>query len=191
MTNKKNQHFSSLFFRTIIPFTLVTILISSDTIASNPSVESYMRDNKDINLFTRAMDISNYWERIAALAPLTLFIPTDDAMRAEGSDFLLEAVLLVEENRKRLEAMLDAHIIAGASKVVQKNNSTLHLTLSGDCLQITKNAGKRTVGSNARILSEVILGETLIMTVDKLLIPDYEPSGDCLLLHDSKNETKQ
>lgn len=182
MKNGKNKIRSATIWSTVAAAGIIVVLASVSQAANIRSIESYLRNDANLSLFTKAMDIANFWERISPDESIVLFVPTDKAMSVEGSDFLLRSVLMTKENRQRLEALVSAHIIVGSDKAKLESGSTLVPTLSGDCLTINRLEGKISVGPNAQILSDVVINDTRIMTIDKLLIPDYQPSDECTAL---------
>ena len=144
------------------------------------SVESRLRSDPDLTLFTKAMDIAYFWGRLSDADVAILFVPTDSAMAVEGSDFLLRSVLMTDENRQRLEALVSAHIVVGSVQVEDTDSSVLYPTMSGDCLEITWENAEMKVGPDATVISDEQLKDVRVITVDKLLIPDYRTADECM-----------
>ena len=155
------------------------MLTSAIAGADSTSIESRLRADSNLSLFTKAMDIAHYWEQLAAHESITLFIPTDQAMAVEGSDFLLKSVLMTRENRQRLEALVSAHMVVGAEALGFDEGTTTLLTESGECLQIAQVGDATRVGLEARVLSDEKVAGARLLTIDRLLIPDYRSAQEC------------
>lgn len=161
---------------------LVVPLLIHMPYSSSATVQSRIRANENLSLITKAMDISYYWEKIDVRGAKTLFLPTDDAMVKEGSDFLLQSVLMTPENRERLVSLVSAHMTVAEINITDLDSDALLPALSGDCLLITKTGDGARVGPGAEILTSEVVEGIHIVTVNKLLIPDFEMSDDCKAL---------
>lgn len=183
----KSNH-KNLRIKILTALLAIGVVVVQSSVLGGASVESRLRGDPNLTLFTKAMDIANFWERLAAGESFTLFVPTDKAMTAEGSAFLLNTVLMTTDNRERLEALLSAHVVFGTLKIKPADGSALLPTLSGDCLLVTLDEAAITVGSDAQVLADEVVSGARILTVDKLLIPDYQPSKDCVAAQSAVRE---
>lgn len=165
----------------VIGFLLVLANPMAQADTATPA-EAHLRSNPNLSLFTKAMDIAHYWERLRTIDSVTLLVPTDDAMASEGSDFLLKSVLMTNENRERLRDLVAAHIIEGLIEIEKLEIPVLLQTQSGDCLSFTQKGAALSVGGQAKILSIATVEDVRILTVNKLLIPDYQPSMECIAM---------
>lgn len=166
-------------FRAIAACFLTALLISQTVQASSVTLASTLRSNPDLSLFTKAMDIAHFWERLESEKSVTLFVPTDRAMVAEGSDFLMQSVLMTADNRGRLEELISAHVTRVLLPAESDIGDKLLRTFSGDCLLISRIGDAVRVGPEAVVLSSIQIGKHHLLTVDRLLVPDYQPSSEC------------
>ncbi len=160
-----------------ISFIAATTLTTQWSLANVKALETEMRKNPGLTLFVKALDISYFWERLISSDTFTVFVPTDKAMQVEGSDFLMQSVLMTEENVERLAQLVATHVIPG--NLPEGKDRVSLQTLSGDCLTIENSGRSLKVGPEAYALNTEQFGNIKVITIDRLLIPDYRPGGGC------------
>jgi len=156
----------------------IMALFSQTVQSSSETLRSVLRNDSSFSLFTKAMDISDYWDRVTDRESATLFVPTDEAMVIEGSDFLLRSVLITPENRERLLDLVSMHITTDPVELEETLSSTVVQTLSGDCLMISRNGQAVKVGREAYLLTSSKIGNNQLIVIDRLLISDYRHDGE-------------
>ena len=156
----------------------VCLFITTQSSWGNSRIlESVLRSDPAFSLFTNAMDITDFWARLAKEDSVTLFVPTNQAMEREGSDFLLKSVLTSMENKARLKDLISSHITTDTIPTNSSNNTIVH-TLNNSCLLVTKIGDAVQVGSEAFVMSSIKVGKDQLFVIDRLLISDYEVSDD-------------
>lgn len=178
-----NKRISSLglsknFAHVVTACCLTVMLISQTAQGGDRTLESVLRNDPVFSIFTNAMDIINFWEHLPKEGSVTLFVPTDQALEAEGSDFLLKSVLIAKENWGRLEELISLHITTDPDPL--SITSGYLRTLSDGCLSIIQIGSAVKVGPEAFVLSSIEIGNNLrLITIDRLLIPNYLPIDEC------------
>ena len=130
-------------------------------------------------LFSNAVEQVGLSERLKDAGPLTLFVPSDQAMINEGSAFLLEGVLLTKSAAEQL-ADLVLHQIVPARRLTPDQLDGVDLpTLSGVPLRVDRPGKALLVGGWAVVTDRKEADNGIIYVIDRLLWPrDWRPDPD-------------
>ncbi|MCK5942618.1 MAG: fasciclin domain-containing protein [Planctomycetes bacterium] len=111
-------------------------------------------------------------DTLANGGPFTIFAPTDEAFAKLGKDTI--ATLLKPENKKKLQAILKHHVVAGKVMSTQAVKLDEAKTLNGTTLQLQFDANSKTlrVGAGKVIAADVEARNGVIHVVDSVLLPN-------------------
>jgi len=123
------------------------------------------------NTLLAAAKAAGLADTLANGGPFTIFAPTDEAFAKVGKDTI--AMLLKPENKKKLQAILKHHVVAG--KVMSGTAVKLSEapTLNGTKLPLQYDAKTKTlrVGAGKVIAADVEAKNGVIHVVDTVLLP--------------------
>jgi uncharacterized surface protein with fasciclin (FAS1) repeats len=143
------------------------------------SIETVL-EAKEFSIFTNALKKSGLWDRIAMEGAVTLFVVSDQAMKNEGSDFLLEKVMFTKPNEERLQNLMAYHLLIGSSILPEDVGNEIRLNTSvGSCLLVYRDASGMRVGPEAIVTSSVAVENGMIYVIDRLLWQPWENDGPC------------
>lgn len=170
-------------------FALISMCMSTPLLAekgessllnSDQSVFSYLELHAEASIFVTALKHSSVWEKLIYSNEKTLFVPTDEALRSEGSAFLLEVVLTKHENEDRLENLMVIHAYAEKLNLdTEDDGQFVILASNGECLNVAAKNGVLKVGSQAQVTKTVIAVDGIIFFVDRLLWTPYKLGKNC------------
>ncbi len=195
MRNTKNRtdNWQRRFGRTLLPSGWIavrgvaTILVCNTVLSAcnssatiNPGVESLhsIEINQDYSVFVAAMKQGGLWNLIAAGGDVTVFLPDNDTLDAEGSRFLLETVLVADGNERRLAAALSKHLVKGKVDLnaeVEKGKTLA--TYDGSCLDFDP-VSKR-VGLVSTVIRSVDVGQVRVHFVDHMIRNAWDDERMC------------
>jgi uncharacterized surface protein with fasciclin (FAS1) repeats len=118
-----------------------------------------------LGTFNMALNLTHKAETVKAIAPVTVFAPTDDAFQ-KAPPGTIDSPL----NTEKLSKLLDYHIIKGA---VASNELTTRKapTLNGASLDIKVTNGKIMVNDAHVVKADLKVPGAVIYVIDKVLIP--------------------
>lgn len=158
---------------------LILIATCAWPVAAQSISDRLSADNNHA-IFVNALKKSGLLEILKTGNPVTLFAPTDSAMRLEGSSFLLETVLLTKTNENRLHELLSQHIVPGTHPAFEHIAHSLKLaTLAGTCLSVDRMGSAIKVGPESVVTGRVSADNGTIYFVDRLLWRPFEDSQQC------------
>ena len=177
-------------FKTISPYIAVLCLISLITLqtfasdserSSAKSIAESLETNPETRLFAGALKASKFWNTLAEDKQVTVFIPGDDALRDEGSAFLLDVVLLKPANSQRLNNLIAQHVFPGLNlDNTDLSRSSRYANAHGDCVSIdTTDRQSIRVGSEAAVADIANFSNGRVYYIDRLLWQPFENPGSC------------
>ncbi len=134
-------------------------------------VASAIRNSGDLGLFAgvlRDADVNAILQRDQGW---TLFVPSDSALRNEGSAFLLEDVLRTPANAGRLLDLAQSHVVRGTLEARDLEDRVHVPTLAGARLSIERVGDGLRVGGHAMVVDRIETANGMIYVVDRLLWP--------------------
>jgi len=136
--------------------------------------------SEEFSIFTNALKKSGLWDRIAMEGAVTLFVVSDQAMKNEGSDFLLEKVMFTKPNEERLQNLMAYHLLIGSNILPEDVGNEIRLNTSvGSCLLVYRNASGMHVGPEAVVTGSVAVENGMVYMIDRLLWQPWENDGPC------------
>ena len=135
---------------------------------------------EEFSIFTNALKKSGLWDRIAMEDAVTLFVVSDQAMKNEGSDFLIEKVMFTKPNEERLQNLMAYHLLIGSNILPEDAGNEIRLNTSvGSCLLVYRNASGMHVGPEAVVTGSVAVENGMVYMIDRLLWQPWENDGPC------------
>lgn len=146
----------------------------------NQSVSAFLDSSSEVTIFLAALKQTDLWYQVEKSGSQTLFVPSDTALRNEGSAFLLEVVLPKVENKERLNQLMAMHIYQEEYLLDASNNQQMELSVpGGGCFEVTISDGLIKVGPQAKVTASVTTSNGTIHIVDHLLWQPYEEADSC------------
>lgn len=143
------------------------------------SIETVLNSG-EFGIFSAALKKSGLWERMTSENEVTLFIVPDEAMRDEGSAFLLEKVLQTKYNQQRLEDLMSYHVSLGEAVLPDQLQSEVMLsTAAGACLPLYRLGTGIRVGPEAVVTEVKLVGRGIVYVVDRLLWQPWRDEATC------------
>jgi len=149
---------------------LLSIFTAHSEVAAEDLREMIAADQR-LSLFTNAATEAGLMDRLAGPGPLVLFIPSDQALANEGSDFLLNSVLLTHSNSERLADLVRHHIVEASSQAVTQADVTTLPTIANVPLQVTRVGDALIVAGYASVIDQRVAENGVVYIVDRLLWP--------------------
>jgi uncharacterized surface protein with fasciclin (FAS1) repeats len=152
--------------------------VSRESVANNPIIQA-LAANAGYSVFYNALKVSGLLP-ILDQHNTTIFVPDNKALEKEGSLFLLTGVLLAEENRARLVALLAHHVVQHDQNVdfTREHHAEL-ATLAGSCLSFNVSASSTAVGKHAKVVTTKLTTSGAIVQIDGLLYQAYDDHRIC------------
>ena len=113
-------------------------------------------------------------ETLQGDGPFTVFAPTDEAFAKLPKDTVTS--LLKPENRKKLQAILTYHVIAGKVGSTDALAARSAKTLQGDSVKIRLNDGRLRINDSNVIANDIECSNGVIHVIDTVLLPP-QPEG--------------
>lgn len=149
----------------------------------------YLDSAEDASIFVNALRASTHWGLIEKADSVALFVPDNDALRNEGSAFLLEVVLLKPENRERLDQVTGLHIAHDVTIKRGGDNPDAILTVSGDCVTVASMHNAVKVGPESMLVGSVTVDNGEVHRVDRLLWAPFDAQGNSQAGTESAKQT--
>jgi transforming growth factor-beta-induced protein len=102
--------------------------------------------------------------------PFTVFAPTDAAFAKLPAGTV--ETLLKPENKAKLVAVLTYHVVAGDLRAAQVTKKTGALTLNGQRLAFSVEAGKARVGKATVAKADILCSNGVIHVIDAVVLPE-------------------
>lgn len=141
---------------------------------SKHNFKNFLESYSEASIFLSALKQSDHWDSISNSEARTIFVPTNDALRSEGSAFLLEVVLGKPENKERLDQLIAIHM--RHSIVDQK---FLKPMANNNCFDLSMDAESMKIGSQTNVTGIVKVADGMIYFIDHLLWEPYNKQKEC------------
>ncbi len=139
-----------------------------------PSAGAAVQTDERLTMFANALEQSGVERSIGPSEEWTLFVPSDVALRNEGSAFLLEIVLLAEGNAERLGDVVGHHLLRGQRLDLGVQAESLVATSAAGTPLVIEPVGAGTrIDGHAIVVDRVDAGSGVIYVIDRILWPEY------------------
>ena len=108
-------------------------------------------------------------EALMGEGPFSVFAPTDEAFAALGKDTI--ATLLKPENKEKLAAILEYHVVSGKVMSPQASKLKTAPTLLGQDLAVKATKKGLTIGGANVVAADIETGNGVIHVIDTVLLP--------------------
>ena len=142
---------------------------SSMAMSSNKSIAEVAMSTGMHNTLVTALKAAGLADMLMQSGNYTVFAPTDEAFAKLPAGTV--DMLLRPENRDKLRAVLQQHVVAGrvdAAHVMQMSSAR---TVSGQTLKITNVSGGVMVGNATVIKADVPASNGIVHVIDTVLLP--------------------
>jgi uncharacterized surface protein with fasciclin (FAS1) repeats len=156
---------------------LVAILLNGP--AQPAPVHDLIDSDTQFRLFAAALKQTPLWSMLQKEQSVTLFLPTDQALRAEGSAFLLEHVLTAQSNQERLQEVLSYHVFPGVQLDRGSVRDANLRSLRGACFPLYRSGSGLRIGPEAVVTSHIAADNGGIFVIDRLLWRPWDGSSHC------------
>jgi uncharacterized surface protein with fasciclin (FAS1) repeats len=144
------------------------------------SIQNLLESDKQFGLFMAALKHTSFWHSLKPDAVVTMFMPSDEALKNEGTAFLLDTVLIAKRNKQRLDHVMSYRIYFD-EHLVPEAISTLELRArNGECLLVYRAGTAIRVGPEAVVTKHLPADNGIIFVIDRLLLPPWK-GGSCRL----------
>lgn len=158
----------------ILATALLSVGVVAAAIASSPQVGSKTVVETavaagDFKTLAKALEAADLVNALSGAGPFTVFAPTDAAFAKLPPGTLDE--LLKPENKAKLQAVLQYHVVAGdvrAAEVVKLDSAK---TLQGASLVILVSGGSVSVAGANVVKTDVIASNGVIHVIDRVVLP--------------------
>ena len=153
--------------------TVLALIAFSSTAASGQRHNDIVDVAREAGQFTTllaALDAAGLSHTIADGGPFTVFAPTDDAF-AKLPGRTVET-LLRPENKSRLQAVLQYHVVPGRVSASTVKNLRSAETLEGQRVSISHGDGRLTIDGAAVTAADIPARNGTIHVIDEVLIPE-------------------
>ena len=170
------------------PFSLVSLatvvfLAASPASASNAEQALDWTGPDQVSIFKTAFERAGLGSLVEEDKPFTLFVPTDFALRLEGTAGLLEGVYATPGNRARLTDLMNYHYVPDEKLDLAWVGAMDVRTQSGEELSIARRDGEVVLNGHIRVTESIDLGHGAIHIVSGLLWAD--------LVYDEREQTAE
>jgi uncharacterized surface protein with fasciclin (FAS1) repeats len=156
---------------------LVAILLNGP--AQPAPVHDLINSDTQFQLFAAALKQTPLWSMLQQEQSVTLFLPTDKALRDEGSAFLLEHVLIAHSNQERLQEVLSYHVFPGVQLDREGVRDANLRSLRGTCFPLYRSGSGLRIGPEAVVTSHITADNGGIFVIDRLLWRPWDGSSHC------------
>merc|ERR1711957_1049745 len=138
--------------------------------SSLPNIVQLAQSVPDLSTLVTALVDGKLTDALSGTGPFTVFAPTNEAFAKIPAATL--ARLLEPANIKKLDALLEYHVIAGAAIFAKDLKPTQKVkTLEGDELKVVVNAGRVTVNDNTVTAADNAASNGVVHIIDGVLLP--------------------
>lgn len=158
----------------ILTATALSVGVAAVALAGNPQgagktvVETAVAAG-DFKTLAKALQAAGLVDALSGTGPFTVFAPTDAAFAKLPPGTLDE--LLKPENKAKLQAVLQYHVVAGdvrATDVVKLDSAK---TLQGASLPIVVSGDSVTVAGATVVKTDVVASNGVIHVIDRVVLP--------------------
>jgi uncharacterized surface protein with fasciclin (FAS1) repeats len=137
-------------------------------------------ESSEFEIFSAALKQANLWDRITSEDGVTLFLISDEAMRDEGSAFLLGEVLMTESNQQRLVDLMSYHVSFSGPLLPEAFRGEAILTTgAGGCLPVFRLGTGLRVGPEAVVVDVKHVDSGIVYVIDRLLWQPWQDDEKC------------
>ena len=148
--------------------------------AGAASILDRLQEESELSVFAAALQKSELADKLAGPGEITLFAPSDRAMRKQGSTFLLETVLVSDGNRQRLSELLMHHAVRGLRLQTGAIAEAKEVdTLARVCLRIERFGSAMKVGPEAVVTKRLEADNGVIYVIDRMLWVPWQGATSC------------
>jgi uncharacterized surface protein with fasciclin (FAS1) repeats len=142
---------------------------TATTGAAASSLQEVIENEPRFSIFANALKQTGLWQDLESREASTVFVPSDEALKAAGSAPLLEGVLLSEANRKRLRDVMSYHVHVGQQLSPAGIENVELVAENGACLLISRVGGGIRVGPSAVVTQHIRTNDGSLFVIDRLL----------------------
>ena len=137
-------------------------------------------ESGEFAIFSAALKQAGLWDRITSDDGVTLFLISDEAMRDEGSAFLLSEVLTTPSNQQRLVELMSYHVSFGGPLSPKEIAGEVMLRMSADaCLPVFRLGTALRVGPEAAVVDIKTVDNGVVYLIDRLLWQPWQDESGC------------
>lgn len=124
----------------------------------------------EFNTLVAAVKTAGLIDVLKGKGPLTLFVPTDEAFEKLPKGTL--ASLLEPENRERLRAILESHVVAGRYPAAQLAKQDQLKSLSGRRIEVAAHGDGVKVDDARVIQTDIVTSNGVVHVIDAVILPE-------------------
>lgn len=137
-------------------------------------------DSDEFEIFSAALKQADLWDRITSEDGITLFLISDEAMRDEGSAFLLGEVLTTPSNQQRLVDLMSYHVSFSGPLSPGEIAAEVMIRMSADaCLPVFRLGTGLRVGPEAVVVDVETVDSGIVYVIDRLLWQPRQDESGC------------
>lgn len=145
------------------------------TDAGNSSLKSIAQQaaaNPELSVFAKAFEASGLAKTLNSTGPYTVFMPSNEAFEGLPGSTLDD--LLKPENKQRLAAILNNHIVAGKLDTITLQHGSKIKTLGNEQLEVSKQQELVMINGAEVRKANILSRNGVIHMIDKVLMPEME-----------------
>ncbi len=147
--------------------------------AAASSVQEVIENEPRFSIFLKALKESGVWQEFENRQATTVFVPTDEALRASGAAPMLEGVLLSEANRQRLRDVIFYHVHFEQRLSPDEIGDVELMAENGACFVIARVGGGIRVGPTAVVTEHISTNDSSLFVIDRLLWRPWTGEDRC------------
>ena len=159
--------------RKLLPFSLLAVLAlgatSAHAGAPAKSIVTIASEAGSFKTLVAALQAADLVGALDSKGPFTVFAPTDEAF-AKLPAGTVES-LLRPENKAKLQAILQYHVVPGRVLAAQARTVSSAATLEGSSLPIASAGGGLTVGGAKVVTADIQATNGVIHVIDTVVLP--------------------
>jgi uncharacterized surface protein with fasciclin (FAS1) repeats len=159
--------------KSLLSFSLLAVIGMGATVArAEAPARSIVAIASEAGTFKTLVAALGAADLVGALegpGPFTVFAPTDEAF-AKLPAGTVESLLL-PENKAKLQAILQYHVVSGRVLAAQARTVTSAKTLQGSAVPIATAAGGLTVGGAKVVTADIQASNGVIHVIDSVILP--------------------
>ena len=148
--------------------------------AATASPIDKLLESGEFEIFSAALKQAGLWDRITSENGVMLFLISDEAMRNEGSAFLLGEVLTTKSNQQRLVELMSYHIsFSGPLSPDAIQGEVMLRTSASACLPVFRLGTGLHVGPEAVVTDVKQVENGIVYVIDRLLWQPWQDDARC------------
>jgi uncharacterized surface protein with fasciclin (FAS1) repeats len=156
----------------------IVVIFAQSAVAA--SIGELLEQDSEFSIFVKALKKCSLWGRLAEGGSVTVFAPTDAAMRQEGSDFLLGTVLMTKWNEQRLSDLMSFHMTFNMRLDPESFDDAVALdTHAESCLRVRRIGTRIRVGPEAFVTRHLPADNGIVYVIDRLLWQPWQGDRRC------------